>query len=98
MPPPTEEMAQAMQALLAKDGVETFYGKWLVKGTPRVLLIDMSAASTFSDGWRRDFERRAGVELPADDDMSSDALEFGYLSTWFFREVGCTSCTAVRGC
>ena len=79
-------MAQTMEAL-GKGGVETFYGRWLVEGKPRVLLMNVSAAGQFVDEWRRDFTFKTGVELPADDEKSSDALEFGYLSTWFFREV-----------
>lgn len=86
MPPPSDEMAGAMEAL-GDHGVETFYGKWLVEGRPRVLLMEVGTASQFFDGWRRDFEGRTGAELPADDEKTSDALEFGYLATWFFREV-----------
>lgn len=88
---------------LRSHGVETFYGKWLIDGSPRVLLIDVKSASDFFKGWKREFESKTGVELPDDDDMSNDALDFGYLTTWFFREVRtptlpCRARTPVHEC
>lgn len=83
----TDEMAGTMDAM-REGGVETFYGKWLVDDAPRVLLIDVKAADKFLDGWKREFEDKSGVELPSDDQKSEDALAFGYLAAWFFREVG----------
>lgn len=72
---------------LREHGVETFYGKWLIDGSPRVLLIDVKSASSFFDEWKKDFERVADVELPPCDNQANDAVEFGYLTAWFFREV-----------
>lgn len=84
--PPSSEMDEAMGALRS-HGVDTFYGKWLIAGSPRVLLIAVDSASSFFDEWKRDFERRADVSLPSSDEMANDSLRFGYLTTWFFREV-----------
>ena len=74
--------------VLEENGVKTFFGKWLIEGSPRVLLLDMKAASKFAEEWKREFESKTGIKLPQDDEMSNDALVFGYLTTWFFREVG----------
>lgn len=46
MQPPSSEMAYAMDAL-RNHGVNTFYGKWLMEGNPRVLLIDVKSANKF---------------------------------------------------
>lgn len=80
---------------LRSHGVETFYGKWLVDGSPRVLLVDVESAAPFFDDWRREFERGAEVELPPCDTMAGDAVAFGYLTTWFLREV--SSCVNTTG-
>ena len=73
--------------VLEENGVKTFFGKWLIEGSPRVLLLDMKAANKFADEWKRKFESKTGIKLPQDDEMSNDALVFGYLTTWFLREV-----------
>lgn len=72
---------------LRDQGVKTLYGKWLVRGSPRVLLLDLKAAAPYLEVWRREFEAKAEVSVPVDDDMANDAILFGYLSNWFFQEV-----------
>jgi len=72
---------------LQKAGIDSFFGRWLVEGSPRVLLLDVKAGFQFFDEWREDFLAQTGVALPLDDEMSSDALVFGYLVTWFLAEV-----------
>lgn len=74
-------------AALREQGVNTFYGKWLINGSPRVVLIDMRSARHFFDEWKRKFERKADMSIPSSDDIANDVLEFGYLTVWFFREV-----------
>ena len=89
-------MAGTMDAM-RKGGIETFYGKWLVEGAPRVLLMDVKAAADkFFDEWKGEFKEKTGVELPSDDDMAEDALVFGYLAAWFFREVRANPATTRR--
>lgn len=81
---------------MRKGGIETFYGKWLVEGAPRVLLIEVKAADKFLEEWQREFKEKTGVELPSDDDMAQDALAFGYLAAWFFREVRIPPATSLK--
>lgn len=80
---------------LSNDGVKTFYGRWLIDGDPRVLLMDVEAAYPFFDEWKHDFENISGILLPSDDDKTNDAITFGYLVTRFFREVICFYITQV---
>ena len=72
---------------LQRVGITSAYGRWLVEGSPRVLLVDVKAGFQFFDEWREDFSAQTGVMLPKEDDMSCDALVFGYLVTWFLAEV-----------
>lgn len=89
-------MDGAMGALRS-HGVETFYGKWLVEGSPRVLLVDVESASAFFEEWQREFERGAEVSLPPCDAVAGDAVAFGYLTTWLLKEVSFHSDTTRRG-
>jgi len=86
MNPTSPGMQKAMETL-QKAGINSTYGRWLVEGSPRVLLIDVKAGFQFFEEWREDFLGQTGVLLPEEDDMSSDALVFGYLVTWFLAEV-----------
>lgn len=74
-------------AALREQGLNIFYGKWLINGFPRVLLIDVRSARPFFNRWKREFERNANVSIPSSDGIANDALQFGYLTVWFFREV-----------
>ncbi|PKS08654.1 hypothetical protein jhhlp_005043, partial [Lomentospora prolificans] len=80
------EIAHAMHTL-GQHGIKTFYGRWLVDGHPRVLLLDVKAGyELFLNTWKTEFKNVSGVSLPTDDE-SDDALVFGYLVTWYFREL-----------
>jgi glycogen synthase len=84
---PTSPALQEAMDTLQKAGISSAYGRWLVEGSPRVLLIDVKAGFQFFEEWRQDFQALTGVLLPEEDDMSNDALVFGYLVTWFLAEV-----------
>ncbi|CAI4212418.1 unnamed protein product [Parascedosporium putredinis] len=83
--PSSPEMSHAI-ASLEKEGIRAVYGRWLIDGNPRVLLIDVKAAQDkYLEQWKQEFEKASGVTLPVDDE-SDDALVFGRLVTWFFKE------------
>jgi hypothetical protein len=86
MEPTNKELAATMQTM--KDrGIGMLYGRWLIEGAPRVLLIDIKTAYNFVNEWKSDLWSVAGIPSPPDDDETNDAIIFGYLVAWFLGEV-----------
>ncbi len=72
-------------------GIGTLYGRWLIEGAPRVLLIDTSTGYRWLDEWKGDLWNTAGIPSPASDAETNEAIVFGYLVAWFLREVRISS-------
>ncbi len=72
-------------------GIGMVYGRWLIEGAPRVLLIDTKSGYRFLDEWKTDLWDAAGIPVPPGDDETSEAVAFGYLVTWFLGEVSALS-------
>lgn len=68
-------------------GISIVYGRWLIEGAPRVLLIDTKTAYRFLDEWKADLWNTAGIPSPPGDDETNEAVVFGYLVAWFLGEV-----------
>jgi glycogen(starch) synthase len=69
-------------------GIELVYGRWLIEGAPRVLLIDTKTGYRFLDEWKGDLWNSAGIPVPPGDEETNEAVVFGYLVAWFLGEVG----------
>lgn len=68
-------------------GIGLVYGRWLIEGAPRVLLIDTKTGYRFLDEWKADLWNMAGIPSPPGDDETNEAVVFGYLVAWFLGEV-----------
>jgi hypothetical protein len=68
-------------------GVGILYGRWLIEGAPRVLLMDTKTAYGFLDEWKSDLWNLASIPSPPNDDETNEAIVFGYLVAWFLGEV-----------
>lgn len=73
---------------MEERGIGIVYGRWLIEGAPRVLLIDTKTAYKFLDEWKADLWNTAGIPSPPGDDETNEAVVFGYLVAWFLGEVG----------
>ena len=74
---------------MEERGIGLLYGRWLIEGAPRVLLIDTSTGYRWLDEWKGDLWSAAGIPSPAGDSETNEAIVFGYLVAWFLGEVGC---------
>ncbi|EMR69718.1 putative glycogen synthase protein [Eutypa lata UCREL1] len=83
--PQTPEIAATMESM-KKRGIGMLYGRWLIEGAPRVLLIDTKTAYHYLDEWKADLWNTAGIPAPAGDDETNEAIVFGYLVAWFLGE------------
>jgi glycogen(starch) synthase len=72
---------------MEERGINIVYGRWLIEGAPRVVLIDTKSAYRFLDEWKADLWNTAGIPSPPGDDETNEAVVFGYLVAWFLGEV-----------
>ncbi|KAI4255450.1 MAG: hypothetical protein L6R42_006731 [Xanthoria sp. 1 TBL-2021] len=83
--PTNPELAQSI-ANMRDRGIGLLYGRWLIDGAPRILLIDTRTGYRFLDEWKADLWNTAGIPIPPEDGETSEAVVFGYLVTWFLGE------------
>ena len=72
-------------------GIGLVYGRWLIEGAPRILLIDTKTGYRWLDEWKADLWNTAGIPSPPGDDETNEAVVFGYLVAWFLGEVWLSS-------
>jgi len=83
---PTYEPLKATIASMKERGIQTLYGRWLIEGAPRVLLIDTSTGYRWMDEWKGDLWDTAGIPSPPGDAETNETIVFGYLVAWFLGE------------
>jgi glycogen(starch) synthase len=81
--PALRETIQSMK----ERGIEIVYGRWLIEGAPRVLLIDTGTGYKWLDEWKGDLWTSSAIPSPASDHETNEAIVFGYLVAWFLGEV-----------
>ena len=71
---------------MRERGIQMIYGRWLIEGAPRVLLIDTSTGYRWLNEWKGDLWNTAGIPSPEGDAETNEAIVFGYLVAWFLGE------------
>ncbi|XP_034434306.1 glycogen [starch] synthase, liver [Hippoglossus hippoglossus] len=84
--PPNPAIRKAMDALIQND-CQVHFGRWLIEGSPYVILFDISSAGWNLDRWKGDLWQTCNIGLPYDDREANDSLILGSLVAWFFREL-----------
>lgn len=84
--PSNPRMIETIQSMKER-GIEIVYGRWLIEGAPRVLLIDTGTGYKYLDEWKGDLWNAAGIPSPSADSETNEAIVFGYLVAWFLGEV-----------
>jgi len=72
--------------------VQVFYGRWLIEGSPNVILFDIGSAAWKLEEWKRDVWDSLHIGIPWHDRESNDAVIFGFLTIWFISEVDTCGC------
>lgn len=67
--------------------LQVHFGRWLIEGSPFVILFDIGSAAWNLDRWKGDLWQTCSIGLPYDDREANDALILGSLIAWFFKEV-----------
>ena len=84
--PTNPELAATIQSMRDR-GIGILYGRWLIEGAPRVLLMDTKTAYQYMNEWKTDLWNLASIPSPPGDDETNEAIVFGYLVAWFLGEV-----------
>ncbi|KAL0081631.1 glycosyltransferase family 3 protein [Phycomyces blakesleeanus] len=84
--PPNGKIRETLEAMAAHN-VKYLFGRWLVEGSPYVLLFDTGSVQHKMDEWKGDLWRSAGIPSPPNDTETNEAILFGYLVTWFLGEL-----------
>ncbi|KAG7456203.1 hypothetical protein MATL_G00249230 [Megalops atlanticus] len=77
---------KAMESL-SNHGCQVYFGRWLIEGSPYVILFDIGTAAWNLDRWKGEFWDTCGIGLPYHDREANDSLIFGSLTAWFFKEL-----------
>uniref|UniRef100_A0A7N8WN55 Glycogen [starch] synthase n=1 Tax=Mastacembelus armatus TaxID=205130 RepID=A0A7N8WN55_9TELE len=90
--PPNPAIRKAMDSLI-HNGCQVHFGRWLIEGSPYVILFDIGSAAWNLDRWKGDLWDTCNIGLPYHDREANDSLILGSLIAWFFKEVSCFLCT-----
>ena len=63
------------------------FGRWLIEGSPYVVLFDIGFSAWNLDKWKGDLWEACNVGIPYHDQEANDMLIFGSLTAWFLKEV-----------
>lgn len=75
------------QFLLSSSFPQVFFGRWLIEGSPYVVLFDIGSAAWNLDRWKGEFWDVSNIGIPFHDREANDAVIFGSLTAWFLKEV-----------
>lgn len=84
--PSNPHMLETIRSMQER-GIELVYGRWLIEGAPRVLLINIGTGYKYLDEWKGDLWNTAGIPSPFADHETNEAIVLGYLVAWFLGEV-----------
>lgn len=74
---------------MRSNGVVVSFGKWLIDGSPSVILFDLESMVHRLNEWKSDIWSVAGIPCPSNDQEMNEAVIFGYLNSWFLGLVIC---------
>ncbi|KAG8138439.1 hypothetical protein E2320_004340 [Naja naja] len=83
--PPNAAVKKAMDVIKA-NGYQVHFGRWLIEGSPYVVLFDIASAAWNLDRWKGEFWEASHIGIPYHDREANDALIFGSLTAWFLKE------------
>uniref|UniRef100_A0A671VAA2 Glycogen [starch] synthase n=1 Tax=Sparus aurata TaxID=8175 RepID=A0A671VAA2_SPAAU len=76
---------------MESSNCKVHFGRWLIEGSPYVILFDIGSAAWNLDRWKGDLWETCNIGLPYHDREANDSLILGSLIAWFFKEVSCCS-------
>jgi len=84
---PTEGFIRQTLDRLRNAGIPCHYGRWLIPGRPRVILLDYRARYHALDADKYLMWADHGISVASNDGEMNEVLAFGFTVTEFFREL-----------
>ncbi|XP_008579702.1 PREDICTED: glycogen [starch] synthase, liver [Galeopterus variegatus] len=84
--PANDAVRRAVESM-NKHGCQVHFGRWLIEGSPYVVLFDIGYSAWNLDRWKGDLWEACSVGIPYHDREANDMLIFGSLTAWFLKEV-----------
>uniref|UniRef100_A0AAZ3P7E4 Glycogen [starch] synthase n=1 Tax=Oncorhynchus tshawytscha TaxID=74940 RepID=A0AAZ3P7E4_ONCTS len=69
------------------SGCKVYFGRWLIEGSPYVVLIDVAFTAWNLDKWKKELWDNFSIGVPWFDREANDAVLFGFLTAWLLGEV-----------
>jgi glycogen(starch) synthase len=84
---PTEGIIRQTLDRLRAQGIPCHYGRWLISGRPRVILLDYRARYGSLEADKYALWKDHGIETFASDGEVNETIAFGFVVAEFFREL-----------
>ncbi|XP_057289340.1 glycogen [starch] synthase, muscle-like [Hydractinia symbiolongicarpus] len=87
---PEYEVIRNTITSMREDGIKVVYGRWLIDGSPKVILFDIESARHHLASWRKDLWEACHIGIPDHDSECLNILIFGSIVAWFlgkFRHI-----------
>uniref|UniRef100_A0A3Q1LJJ0 Glycogen [starch] synthase n=1 Tax=Bos taurus TaxID=9913 RepID=A0A3Q1LJJ0_BOVIN len=84
---PVNDAVRRAMDTMNKHGCQVRFGRWLIEGSPYVVLFDIGYSAWNLDKWKGDLWEACSVGIPYHDQEANDMLIFGSLTAWFLKEV-----------
>uniref|UniRef100_A0A6Q2ZPK4 Glycogen [starch] synthase n=1 Tax=Esox lucius TaxID=8010 RepID=A0A6Q2ZPK4_ESOLU len=68
------------------SGCKVYFGRWLIEGSPYVVLIDVAFTAWSLDKWKTELWNNFSIGVPWFDREANDAVLFGFLTAWLLGE------------
>lgn len=83
--PPDPAIKRTLDSMNSK-GCKVYFGRWLIEGSPYVVLLDICSAAWNLDHWKSELWDSCTIGIPWYDREANDAVLFGFLTAWFLGE------------
>uniref|UniRef100_H2T1A3 Glycogen [starch] synthase n=1 Tax=Takifugu rubripes TaxID=31033 RepID=H2T1A3_TAKRU len=88
--PPTPILRRTIDKMNSR-GCKIYFGRWLIEGSPYVILIDVGFTAWSLDTWKSELWDISGIGVPWFDREANDAVLFGFLTAWLLGEYAAQS-------
>ncbi|KAI5097215.1 glycogen [starch] synthase, muscle [Silurus meridionalis] len=68
------------------SGCKVYFGRWLIEGSPYVILLDVGFTAWSLDRWKSELWENCAIGVPWFDREANDAVLFGFLTAWLLGE------------
>eukprot|EP00300_Choanocystis_sp_HF-7_P022633 c22031_g1_i1.p1 GENE.c22031_g1_i1~~c22031_g1_i1.p1 ORF type:complete len:643 (+),score=137.52 c22031_g1_i1:267-1931(+) len=74
---PPEGIIRDSVDAMKRNGMTVFYGRWLIEGSPQVLLLDMGSCYHMLGQWKGDLYETSQISIPDSDTEVHESVVFG---------------------